>query len=78
MTVRGKFRVSSINKNYWNTALSEIKLDAVYSSTPEDNTYSVATPNGSISLSVTNQEAAAQFVLGSFMYVDFTPITEVN
>jgi hypothetical protein len=48
--VRGKFKVTEITRRHWNPEVAEVKLEAVYSGSPEDNTYSAATPSGTIQM----------------------------
>lgn len=69
--VRGKFKVQSVTKFAWPD--KEIKLTAVHSGTPEDNTFAKATPNGTITMLVSNPDAAEQLAIGKEFYVDFTP-----
>lgn len=71
--VRGKFKVTEIKRTHWNQTLAEVKLEAVYSGSPEDNTYAEATPSGSIVMQITNPEAIEKLPLGKSFYVDFTP-----
>ncbi len=74
--VRGKFKVTTITTRDSFTPYAEIQLDAVHSDTPEDNSYAQATPNGSISMTVTNPKAIDKLPLGKSFYVDFTPVDE--
>ena len=71
--VRGKFRVTEITRNDWNPQSSQIKLEAVYTGSPEDNTYAEATPYGAISMTVNKPAAVEKLALGKSFYVDFTP-----
>lgn len=72
LKVRGKFRVTEITRNYWNADAAQVKLEAVYTNSPEDNTYSAATPSGKIEMSITNPSAIEHFAIGKSLYVDFT------
>lgn len=73
--VRAKFTVNSIERSsYGSTELQSIKLSPVYSGSEENKQFFAATPGGSIQLSTLNPEAAASFVLGGEVYVDFTPV----
>jgi len=71
-SVRGKFTVTQILRNHYNPEAAEITLAALYSTTPEDNSYSKATPNGTIQMSVSNPSAVETLTLGKIFYVDFT------
>jgi hypothetical protein len=74
--VRGKFKVTEITRSHHNPAAAKIKLEAVYSNSPEDNSYSAATPNGTIQMYLNNPAAIDDLPLGKSFYVDFTPIEE--
>ena len=76
MEVRGKFKVMSVTMRAGYRAYAEIELGAVYSNTPEDNSYAAATPSGSIKMVVTNPDAIAKLPLGKSFYVDFTQVEE--
>jgi hypothetical protein len=75
--VRAKFTVNT-NKDNGSTDPaykgSEINLSAVYSGSPENEAFFKMTPGGNITLVTVNPEAAKQFVVGTEMYIDFTPI----
>jgi hypothetical protein len=73
--VRGKFIVTSVTNRSAISTYFEIQLDAQYSQTPEDNSYSAATPQGKINMTITNPEAVAKLPIGGVFYVDFTPVT---
>ena len=73
---RGKFKVIQITRNHYNPQAAEIKLGAVYSQSPEDQTYATATPSAEITMQVTNPAAAEKLQLGKSFYVDFTAIEE--
>lgn len=74
-TMRGKFRVDSINKT---EHAEQLKLSAVYgnSTNAEDNTYSAATPSGTIEMTVTNKALWGTLKPGDRFYVDFVPVPE--
>lgn len=72
-SVRGKFTVTQVTRNHYNPEAAEITLQPKYSDTPEDNSYSKATPNGNIQLSVSNPLAVESLALGKVFYIDFTP-----
>jgi hypothetical protein len=70
--VRGKFTVVS-HKKYSGDSV-EVELNAVYGNSPEDNTYSLATPSGHITMYVTNPAAIEKLPIGQAFYVDFTAV----
>lgn len=72
MSVRGKFKVTEITRDSWNPEGARITLDAVYTGSAEDNTYSSATPTAKITMTITNPSAIAGFPLGKSVYADFT------
>ena len=74
--VRGKFKVTKITRNYYNQGATEIELSAVYTGTPEDNSYAASTPSANITMSVSAPDAVEKLPLGKSFYVDFTPIDE--
>lgn len=76
MSVRGKFTVSSVTNLSATSTYVNVKLRAVYSNSPEDNSYSAATPSGSIEMTITNPAAVEQLPIGAQFYVDFTAVTE--
>ena len=72
--VRAKFWVKSINHQHVQSpddVFAEIKLAPVYDEANKN--WSKWTPQGEITMAITNPEAVAQFELGKFYYVDFTP-----
>ena len=77
MTVRAKFVVQSVTMTqHWDREkghLATIRLAPVNSGSDENKKFYEATPSGHIELGTVNQDAAAQFVLGAEIYVDFTP-----
>ena len=79
MTVRGKFKVDSVTNHATSGpdyVYAEIKMSAVYTGTPEDNSYSKATPTASLTMAVTVPEVVELFKPGTFFYADFTPATK--
>ncbi len=70
--VRGKFTVTSVNTRSATSTYVEVQLDAIYGGSPEDNSYSAATPYGSIKMTITNPDAVAKLPIGGKFYVDFT------
>ncbi len=68
--MRGKFRLDKIIKTDY---AEEFEFNAVYGGTSnkEDNTYSEATPCGSIKMTVTNKALHGQFKPGQKFYLDF-------
>jgi len=77
MSVRAKFRCESIvtspNIQPPDENLKVIKLRAVTSGSPENDSFFKLTPSGEISLATVNAEASAQFTEGAEYFVDFTP-----
>ena len=70
MTVRAKFYVEHRDEYTWGT-----KITARAVTRGEDNKeWSAATPVGVIELTVKNDAAAEQFVPGTEMFADFTPV----
>lgn len=67
--VRGKF---SCTKNVESPYGNEVSFWALYSNSPEDNSYSKATPSGNINMIVSNPEAAKFFEAGKSYYLDFS------
>jgi hypothetical protein len=72
--VRGKFKVTAITTRDSYSPYAEIQLDAVYTGTPEDNSYATATPSAQIKMTVTNPVAIEALGIGKSFYVDFTEI----
>ena len=73
MNVRGKFKVTKHVKRAPDNSYVEIELDALYSQTPEDNSYASSTPSGHISMTVTVPTVVDALPIGKSFYVDFTP-----
>lgn len=76
MNVRAKFRVTSVQQ--YPTAgefqYAQVTMMPVYNDSPENESWSKATPSGQISMMITNPEAAGAFVTGKSYLVDFTPV----
>jgi len=66
MSVRAKFKCHSNNNGI-------VTLHPVYAGSDENKTFWEATPAGTIALTITNQQAKEQFIVGQEYYVDFTP-----
>jgi hypothetical protein len=73
MNIRGKFTVRSHKHFQSADPYVEIELSALYSNTPEDNSYAKSTPSGSITMAVTVPELIATLAIGKVFYVDFSP-----
>ncbi len=69
MAVRAKFIVESVTRT---TQGGSTTLRPVTSGSPENESFYKFTPGGTISLSIVNDPALAQFVPGRQFYVDFT------
>lgn len=76
MQVRGKFKVTQVIRNHYNPAAAQVKLEVVYTGSPEDNTFAEATPTGLIEMIVSNPAAVEALPLGKSFYVDFIPIVD--
>lgn len=71
MSVRAKFTVRAV-KMYSNN-FGEVELVALHdTSTPENQRFTKATPNGTLTMSIDNPPALEQFKPGKTFYVDFT------
>lgn len=53
-----------------------VRFSCVYTGSPEDNSFSAATPSGSCELTITNPALLGAIALGTDYYLDFTPIGE--
>lgn len=75
--VRGKFRVLSRKVTQYPGVT--IELGAVsHDGTPENERFHRYTPSGTITMTVDNPAADAEFQPGREFYVDFTPVEEVK
>lgn len=78
MTVRAKFRVNALKTILdYNGNKQEI-VDLMAVSDDANKAWSMYTPQGSISLTITNPDAVKQFPVGGFFYVDFTEAPAVD
>jgi hypothetical protein len=71
MSVVGKFRVNQ-NVN------GHLNMHPVYSGSPENKTFWANTPNGNISMYMTNPDAIAFFESNEEYYVTFTKATKAT
>jgi hypothetical protein len=78
MTVRAKFRVHATRQQigYDNQKQEVVELSAVMDEA--NKSWSQYTPQGTITLTITNPAAVDQLALGGFFYVDFTPAPSVE
>jgi hypothetical protein len=69
--MRGKFKIDEVTRTDY---AEKLKFSAGYGGdkNSEDNTYSAATPTGSIELSITNKALWGKFNPGEKYYIDFT------
>jgi hypothetical protein len=79
--VRAKMKLTSISETSYGAPEPERKLrfDCVYDSAknPEDVGFTKATPTGSAEFRIDNPDALAQFKVGEYYYVDFSPVPPV-
>jgi hypothetical protein len=68
--VRAKVQVQSVTLNGY---AEVVKYSAVSGGSKEDNSFSAATPSGSIELHISNKELWGTIKPGQKFYVDFTP-----
>lgn len=69
MMMRAKFRVEQVAQSGGQTRLT---MQAVTGGSSEDNSFSQATPNASLSMTITNPDLLDSFAQGDAFYVDFT------
>lgn len=80
VTATSKAREVEVNGQQRREATGRLKLGAVYESAenpdanPEDVAFSLATPSGTIEMSVTNADALEQFQPGDEFYVRFDKV----
>lgn len=75
MSVRAKFRVTSVKKVDWSPDVRVIGLSAVGADEiPENQRYHKYTPSGSMELTIDNPPASDELALGKTFYVDFTEV----
>lgn len=77
MNVRGKFNIQSIELFTYPKGGGWVKLSAVHDDkTPENNSYSIATPSAELKMLISNPPAfdvfKAAFDAGKSIYCDFT------
>ena len=72
-SMHAKMQIVSVKRLDWGA--EEVEFAARYRDNPEDNSYSEATPTGSIKLTITNKALHGQFNPGELYYVNFTPVT---
>ena len=70
--MRAKLTVTEVTRKYWGG--DHVTFAAVYSDTPEDNSYTEATPTASAQFNIDNPDLKGTFDPGDAFYVDFTPI----
>lgn len=76
MSVRAKFQCSSVVPQGAQTpeyTCMSVHLHAVYADGKGNESWSKATPNGSLTMTITNPAALEQFVPGKTYFLDFTP-----
>lgn len=74
MNIKAKMRCASVTKYDAGAGGYEgVKLTAVYSDSPENKTFSAATPTASVEMTISNPAAFGAFVPGAEYYVDFSP-----
>jgi len=69
-TMRAKLKVSSVNLTEYG---DEVKFDASYTNTPEDNSFSAATPIAAMTMTVSNPALRGTIKPGQKFYLDFIP-----
>ena len=69
MMTRAKLEVQSVKAT---TYSDEVVLSAVCGKSPEDNSFSQATPSASMTMQVNNPAVRGKFKPGQKYYVDFT------
>ena len=79
MTVRAKFRVSARRQQFVGDNIPPQEVIELSAVTGDDNkSWSQYTPQGSISMHVTNPEASGRFPVGAYFYVDFIEAPAVD
>lgn len=76
-TVRAKFIVASVTQYAGFKGVTVIlsPVNPQHQETPENLAFWEATPNGEITMQITNEQAAERFKPGEEFYVDFTKVT---
>ncbi len=74
MTVRAKFRVTSVERHEFGA--ENVKMMPVYSQDQDSENYKfwTATPSGRIEMQINNPEAHGTFEPGQEFFVDFTAV----
>lgn len=76
--VRAKFLCTEVGKTGWQhpeSIAAKVVLNPVSDGSEENKQFFKATPSGKIEMNVMNPQAAEQFEVGKFYYVDFTLAT---
>jgi len=77
MEVIAKFQLISITNHYWNAENKTLKFIAVCDDGTEENKkFAKYTPSGTFEMQCNNPTALAQFELGKFYYLTFTPVAK--
>ena len=71
MKMRAKLTVQEVTDNGYS---DRVKFSAIYTGSPEDNSYAKATPCASAEFQIDNPALRGQIKPGQKFYVDFTPI----
>lgn len=67
---RAKLQVSQVAQDQYGNEI--IKASPVYGGTPEDNSFSKATPSGELSLTISNPDLIGKIKPGMKFYADFS------
>ena len=83
MTTRAKFRCSLVEPSsveHIATPWETVRFDAVYSPDPESENYSWSkwTPNGSLSMTITNPNIFGKFEVGKEYFLDISEVSVVE
>ena len=70
-TIKAKFRVNFVQTGQ---GAETIFAHPVYGGSDENKSFSLATPSGTLSLTITNPAAMGVLKNGQEFYLDFTPI----
>lgn len=73
---RAKMSVYSVTQYAAGFKQETVKFNCVYNGSPEDNSFSKATPSGSCELTISNPDLLGKIVPGDSFYLDFAPIGE--
>ena len=69
--MRAKLTIESVTLH---EHTEQVKLRAIYSDHPDENTFASATPNAEASFNISNKALHGQFKPGQKFYVDFTQV----